>query len=486
LLQGWDSNLGTIPAPNLVQDATQIAQAPQNALMEYQRMAALKQQTALMQQQQQAAAQENQMRQRQIADQDALTKTIAQYDPNKNSLDDIPHMVTQNGGSGQAAIQAQQGLLQQRQNYLKMTDEQFAQEQRKSDLVQGVHDAVSQAKPEEKQAIYQQGIQQLAHAGVNVGNEPLQYPGDEAFAQHLPAIRLHSQVIAEAEKDRELSAKELTAQAQAAKSSLEAQEFKEKLPGGSLYSPTDAALLSRAQNGDKTAAALLQQKQAFEATTAAAKAQAENPFMIQRSAAQGAAMAALARGTNPALANVPKELITPASAAAEKASTKYSALNSQIGNLKAQIAAARTGDELANAFAPTASILGSNAFFGTHRIAPAEAQAMGPHLGSVARQFDTFFSKLTKGELPEDSRKEFDALVDRLATAAGNEYKDSLAVTNHVYGSDFKPMQLSGSQPAQPAKPTPPQGATGTALGKSDRKLHYHDAQGRDLGLVSP
>ena len=36
----------------------------------------------------------------------------------------------------------------------------------------------------------------------------MQYPGDDAFAQHLPSIRLHSAIVAEAQKDRELTTKE--------------------------------------------------------------------------------------------------------------------------------------------------------------------------------------------------------------------------------------------------------------------------------------
>ena len=156
-----------------------------------------------------------QAQQRQLNDQDALTKTIAGFDPNKHSIADIPKLVTQNGGSGQAALQAQAGIVQQRQNYLKMTDEQFAQEQKKADLMQGVHDQVSQADPADKQTVYSQGLQSLAGAGIDVSKEPLQYPGDAAFAQHLAPIRLHSAILDEAQKDRATTAAETTAAAKA-------------------------------------------------------------------------------------------------------------------------------------------------------------------------------------------------------------------------------------------------------------------------------
>lgn len=210
--------MGTIPAPNIAELGGQIAAAPQNALAEYARVAQIKQQTAqaaaMAPLQQQQAQQQIEMQRRQMADQDALTKAITQYDPDKHTLSDIPKLITQNGGSGQAALQAQAGLVQQRQNLAKLSEEQFAQEQKKADLIEGVHDTVSNAPPEQKQQAYQQGLQTLGRAGVDVSKEPLQYPGDDVFAQHLPAIRLHSAIVAEAEKDREQTTKEANAAAE--------------------------------------------------------------------------------------------------------------------------------------------------------------------------------------------------------------------------------------------------------------------------------
>jgi hypothetical protein len=211
--------MGTIPFPNIAEQAGEVAQMPQNALAEYARIAQIKQQTAGMQQQQQQSAQmapgqlQEQQQQieaqkRQFADQDALTKAITQYDPSKHTLADVPKLITQNGGSGQSALQAQQGLIAQRQKLTQLSDEQFAEQQKNADLVAGMHDQVSQAPPEQKQAIYQQGLQRLSQAGVDVSKESAQYPGDDVFAQHLPAIRLHSAIVAEAEKDRDLSTKE--------------------------------------------------------------------------------------------------------------------------------------------------------------------------------------------------------------------------------------------------------------------------------------
>lgn len=186
-------------------------------------------------QRQQSVAQDMEIKKRALADQDALTKAMTQYDPAKNTLADIPKLITTNGGSGAAALKAQAGLIEQRQNLLKLSDDQFALQQKKNDAIQGVHDQVSQAPAEQKQQVYQQGLQSLGQLGVDVSKEPPQYPGDEAFAQHLPAIRLHSALLEEAQKDRDLSAKETEAAAAQTSAGAKAQEARFKEVNGALY-----------------------------------------------------------------------------------------------------------------------------------------------------------------------------------------------------------------------------------------------------------
>ncbi|HEY1800093.1 MAG TPA: hypothetical protein VGG46_04085 [Terriglobales bacterium] len=198
--------MGALPGLTSLANAPnglQIAQAPQNALAEYARVAQLKAQTAEEQQQTAGLQQAQQLQQRQMNDQDAFTKTISQFDPAKNTIADIPKMVTANGGSGEAAIKAQQGLVTQKQNLLKLSDDQFAQQQKQADLIQGVHDEVSQAPADRKNATYQAGLQRLAGSGVDVSKEPPDYPGDDVFAQHLAPIQLHSAIVNDAAKQRD-------------------------------------------------------------------------------------------------------------------------------------------------------------------------------------------------------------------------------------------------------------------------------------------
>lgn len=207
--------MGSIPAPDIFADSRQVASAPMEAMQNSARLRLMGTQNADLQQQQQERDLQMQQQRRQMADQDALTKTLAQYDPKQHSIADIPKLVTSNGGSGEAALKAQAGLVAQKQNLLKLSDDQFAQEQKKADAIQGLHDEVTQADPLDKQNVYSQGLRKLAQIGVDTSQEPPQYPGDAEFAKHLPAIRLHSAIIAETEKARQLKAEEQKAQAAA-------------------------------------------------------------------------------------------------------------------------------------------------------------------------------------------------------------------------------------------------------------------------------
>jgi len=211
---------------------------------------------------------------------------------------------------------------------------------------------------------------------------------------------------------------------------------------------------------------------------------------LKLATAEGAARASveaqIARGGNAALSDVPIHLIGAATKEATDLGTKYTSLSGQISKLKSDLAAAKTGDEVANAFVPVATALGSNAFAGTHRLAPSEVEAFGPRLGSVGRQLNTMLDKAGSGTLPAVSLKEFGALVDRLQDAAVAQYKNGLTVVNKNYGSRFEPVDISGPEPNpynnQVAPQTPPPGATMKVPG-SDGRLHWSDGR-RDLGIA--
>ena len=150
------------------------------------------------------------------------------------------------------------------------------------------------------------------------------------------------------------------------------------------------------------------------------------------------------------MAKVPPHLVPSAIKEATELGTKFANLSGQLDKLKLDISAAKTGDEVANAFVPVATALGSNAFAGTHRLAPSEVEALGPHLGSIGRQLNTMLDKAGSGTLPDASIKEFSSLVDRLSSAATSQYQNGLRVVNQNYGSAFTPVQM---QPAAGVTP---------------------------------
>jgi hypothetical protein len=217
--------LGTIPAPNIADEAGQIAAAPQNALAEYARVAALKQQTAQSAAATQGQQLENQQRQAQLNDSQAMTKAMQSWDG--KDLNDLLTGAKKSGISAPGYMGLQKNIIDQKTNLNKLSDEDFSHQQKIADLTQGVHDQVSQAPPEQKQDVYARGLATLRQNGIDVSNEPPQYPGDDVFAQHLPAIRLHSALVAESDKDREVSAQEAKARSENATAAH--QEFINKL-----------------------------------------------------------------------------------------------------------------------------------------------------------------------------------------------------------------------------------------------------------------
>jgi hypothetical protein len=100
--------MGTIPAPNIVADAAQISQNP---LTEYARSTQLNEQQQQFQQEKQQRDQQIELQRRQLADQDAVTKAMGAYNTEQHTPDDIPKLILQNGGSGGAAMAAQQHIL---------------------------------------------------------------------------------------------------------------------------------------------------------------------------------------------------------------------------------------------------------------------------------------------------------------------------------------------------------------------------------------
>lgn len=207
--------MGSVPYPNIAALAGDIARAPQQNYF-----AARQNQASLAAQGQEAQLRSGQitLQQQQIKDQQAMTQALHDWDG--QNIDELPSLVIKRGASAGAVLGLKNSIIEQKTKLATLNKDQFAQQERVNDLVQGVHDQVTNAAPEQKQQVYSQGLQQLQAAGVDVSKEPPQYPGDDVFANHLPAIRLHSALLSDAAKQREME----KSQAETAKNTAQAAE----------------------------------------------------------------------------------------------------------------------------------------------------------------------------------------------------------------------------------------------------------------------
>lgn len=99
----------------------------------------------------------------------------------------------------------------------KVQQEVYANE---ADLMQGAHDTIAAAPPEARPARYQEQLQALKAAKVDISKLPPQYPGDEQFAQLGPVVQGHKILTEQALKE-----------AQAKDAQAKALESAAKLPG---------------------------------------------------------------------------------------------------------------------------------------------------------------------------------------------------------------------------------------------------------------
>jgi hypothetical protein len=129
-----------IPLPELA------VQQPPNSIDQIGKILALKSLLSQQNYQQQMqplqieeARQQNQIRTQQLKDQQAMTKAMSQMDPTKG-YSDLPNLVLDNGGSAQAAMQAQQHFLQIRDTASQIAQRDAATGQANIDTMIKKHD----------------------------------------------------------------------------------------------------------------------------------------------------------------------------------------------------------------------------------------------------------------------------------------------------------------------------------------------------------
>ena len=329
------------------------------------------------------------------------------------------------GASPNDLMALQQHKLQIANSLNALTESQIKLKATQNDNVLGAFRPVYNAPDEQKQAAWSAARQRVladpaSYGSVNPQEVPEVFPGKEAGQLLFSGLQGNAIQFKNEQEERKTAAEEQKAGAAATEAQTKAAEFKAHLPGEAL-NPVEVAkqeALSPEIQGAKLKLA---------SAEAAARAQIE---------------AGMLKGGDEEVKNVAPKSVNAARAEAAKAGTAYASVASQITKIKGDIDRAKTGDEVASAFVPVSSVLGSNSFFKTHRFSPTELEQFGPRLGSWGRQLNAALSKAGSGTLPAASLKEFKSMTDALADSAFEEYSNSLKVTNDVYKSTFKPAKI--------------------------------------------
>jgi hypothetical protein len=181
------------------------------------------QQQPLQIQQEQQTLQEQQLA---LQSRKAIQKAYveAQGDP-----DQTVKLAAQYGALPKDVLDMKSAFIKQQTEAADLVSKQGANAKVQADLVQGAHDAVDKAKPEERPQVYASQIAALQQQGVDVSKMPPQYPGDEQFKFIGAIVKGHGQQVEEAlkaQQQQEAAAKAAEAQAAAEKSQQETAWFK--------------------------------------------------------------------------------------------------------------------------------------------------------------------------------------------------------------------------------------------------------------------
>lgn len=244
--------MGTVPAPNIVEAAQQIAATPQNTLAEYARVAQLKQATAYQQQATQAQNLENQKQQLALQDQQAATKAMHQWDG--QDMNALPDLMRKNGISAPGYMDAQQKVVARKTQLAQLDKDQLENMKGHHDAALGVIDSAKQVPDDQLSQHISDSVQQLqaqGHLSPQESQNVIQHAQSMPPDQFRPWLDVYEKglmgeksLIDQANKERELKTKETEAQTTATSAQTTANRLQAEMPGGALETP------ERAQQND--------------------------------------------------------------------------------------------------------------------------------------------------------------------------------------------------------------------------------------------
>jgi hypothetical protein len=382
---------------------------------------------------------ENQQRQKSMQDQNWFTSNMSKYatrDENGNVTGydyDSFYDAAGKAGVSPQSIQA----FQKAQNELTESKAKATEAQRKTDdanaqwgfnrmqSMRPITDAVA------RQNYWMDTIAQGKKRGMDVGHLQPQAPQDDKGVDDIEAqLGMYAQINADAKAKAGIAADlaKKTA-AETGQKRLEAE-----MPGGGLNRVTQAIQI--ATNPQVQAARLEVAKAGAEARAALADREA--------------------RGSDPALANVPKGLVSKAAGAAEKAGQEHAQSLSVTQRLNAMMDAARSGNVVSYQVMPMEGVLQIATSQGVHRINLAEIHQYAGAGSAWERLLGRFGKETTGRSIPTDVLNDMAEIQKIVADGAKTKYENALKVINKSYGSNFQPVEMDTGETNKAAgKPAP-------------------------------
>lgn len=217
--------MGTVPAPNIVEAAQQISQNP---LTEQARAVQLQGEQQQVKQQQI----QTQMQQQQLQDQQAMTKAMQSWDG--KDFSQLPELMRQNGISAPGYINAQNSILQRRQQLMTLDKEQLSSMEAHHDAALGIIDSAKQVPDSELPQHISDTVQQLqsqGHLSPQEAQAVIQHSQSMPPDQFRPWLDVYEkglmgekEQIAQAAQQRELKVKEETAASEQTKAGADQQK----------------------------------------------------------------------------------------------------------------------------------------------------------------------------------------------------------------------------------------------------------------------
>jgi pterin-4a-carbinolamine dehydratase len=175
-------------------------------------------QQQIQQQQVRAGQLANQQTEEQLKSQKAFMQA---YSEAGGDIDKTIPLAAKYGAHPDVLIKLKEAALKAQTDNLDLLNKKGARALQEADLMQGAHDAVTNAKPQDKPAVYQQQLAGLQQYGIDVSSQPPQYPGDEAFKFLGLGIKGHKSQL-----------EELAKQAEIGKTQAETSKFNAEAAGG--------------------------------------------------------------------------------------------------------------------------------------------------------------------------------------------------------------------------------------------------------------